>query len=586
MLRVPKLRTSHRDAFTGLSSSHEGEKKWFLLAGGILFFILLRLAWWQIFLHDTLKAEAESQYERTISKQGSRGTIWTADGYALVLNEPRYKLFAQPYRISGNPAQLAMQLCPFLQPLGNDCMTISEKLSNKSSKWIYLAQDLSADQKASLSAITDPGIGFEPYEIRSYPQASMAAQLTGFVGKDEAGEPVGYFGLEGALENELRGRSDTKTVLTDALGYQLQPSTSLTQHLEGRTITLTIRRDIQELAERQLQLGMEKYGAKTGEIIIMDPNTGDILALANAPTYDQLKYNESPSDFYINRSLNDVYEPGSTFKVVTVAAGINEGVISPNTPCTKCSGPRTIAGYQLKTWNNEYHPNITMTEALEKSDNTAMIFVAELLGPDRMKKYLQLFGIGKPIGVELQGDRETPFPSKWGPVELATISFGQGVSTTSLQLVRAVSTIARGGVLISPKIIKTTVDASGTEQVTPTIEGEQVITPDTAATIREMMIASAQHGEAQWVYSKKFRAAGKTGTSQIAVNGSYDPDKTIASFIGFSPPEHPRFVMLVKLVEPQSSIWAAETAAPLWYRVAEQLHLLLEIPLASDQASN
>ncbi len=218
-----------------------------------------------------------------------------------------------------------------------------------------------------------------------------------------------------------------------------------------------------------------------------------------------------------------------------------------------------------------------MTEALEKSDNTAMIFIAEKVGADTMREYIQKFGIGQPIGIELQGDQSTPFPTQWGPIELATISFGQGISATSLQMVRAVATIARGGQMITPRIIKATRDQQQ-EQPTPIVTGEQVITPETAATVKTMMIASAQHGEAQWVYSKKFSSAGKTGTSQIAENGSYNTDKTIASFIGFAPPDKPKFVMLVKLIEPQSSPWAAETAAPLWYKIADQLHLLLNIP--------
>lgn len=582
MLRLPLRPTSHASTKQRLLSEQAlGERRWFALFAILLSLVILRLGYWQVVRHSDLQDQAEAQYRRTITRAGERGTLWTADGYPLVINEHRYRLFAQPFRLKHEPAGIAAQLCVALPQLQPSCDQVHSVLSDTKSRWRYLADDLDETQRASISALKEPGLGFEPFSVRAYPQASMAAQLIGFVGKNEAGDDTGYFGIEGALENELRGRSDTKTVLTDALGYQLSPEDVRLSRLRGRDVVLTIRRDVQELAESQLQAGMLRYGARSGEIIILDPQNGDILALANSPSFDPRETGSSSPSAFINRSLSDVYEPGSTFKILTVAAGLNEGLITPETACTTCSGPRQIAGHTIRTWNDSYHPGITMIEALEKSDNTAMIFIAERLGSDKLKSYLQKFGIGAPIGVELQGDRNTPFPTKWGPVELATISFGQGVGTTSLQMVRAVAAIARGGEMITPRIIKATRELNE-ERPTPIVTGEQIISPATAETLKTMMVAAAQHGEAQWVYSKKFRAAGKTGTSQIAEGGSYNPDKTVASFIGFSPPENPRFVMMVKLVEPQSSIWAAETAAPLWYQIADQLHLLLNIPYNSQ----
>ncbi len=584
MLRLPHRQPAfaHKTGYNRVDTVR-GEKRIFSVLLLALILIVVRLAYWQIWRHEDLQSQADAQYRRTITSEGTRGTLWTADGYPLVINEQRYRLYAQPYRLKHDAAAVSAQLCLLVTELNSNCDEIQTKLSDADSKWKYLLDDLTESQKASISALNEPGLGFEPFEIRTYPQASMAAQLVGFVGKNDAGENTGYFGIEGALENELRGRKDTKTVFTDALGYQLSPQDVRHNRLRGRDIVLTIRRDVQELAETQLKYGMEKYKAKSGEVIILDPANGDILALANSPSFDPRQFGSSPPEAFINRSLNDVYEPGSTFKVLTVAAGLNEGVITADTQCTTCSVPRKIAGYTIKTWNDVYQPNITMTEALEKSDNTAMIFVAERLGAEKLRGYQQKFGIVLPIGIELQGDRSTPFPSHWGPVELATISFGQGISTTTLQMVRAVAAIARGGQLINPRIIKATREQLQ-EQSTPIVTGEQVISAETAQTTTTMMIAAAQHGEAQWAYSKKFRAAGKTGTSQIAENGSYDPDKTIASFIGFSPPDHPKFVMMVKLVEPQSSIWAAETAAPLWFKIADQLYLLLNLPYENETA--
>jgi cell division protein FtsI/penicillin-binding protein 2 len=264
---------------------------------------------------------------------------------------------------------------------------------------------------------------------------------------------------------------------------------------------------------------------------------------------------------------------------LTVAAGIDTGVISETTECDSCAGPRTIGKYTLRTWNDQYTPNITMEDALAKSDNTAMIFIAEKLGADRFQEYLKKFGIGQSTQVELQEDTTPPFPSKWGPVELATISFGQGISTNTLQIVKAVSAIANKGVLVKPRLIEKVIDSSqGEELEVKTQELGQVIKPETAERVTRMMVYAAQHGEAQWIVSKTHEVAGKTGTSQVAEAGQYLEDKTIASFIGFSPPDNPKFIMMVKLVAPQSSPWAAETAAPLWYKIADRLYLLFNMP--------
>ncbi|MBP7768541.1 penicillin-binding protein 2 [Candidatus Woesebacteria bacterium] len=560
--------------------------------------ILARLFYWQIIEGSRLTAQANNQYERKFTSTGVRGSIYTADGQLLVGNKKVYRLFAQPQVITQPPEQLAALIAPLAitdvleyqtsSPSATRAEdtallqeTVRKKLENKDARWTSLISTITEETKQKITALQIHGIGFDQYEKRYYPEASMAAQITGFVGKDDQGEDIGYFGIEGALEQELKARSQKTTVFADALGLPLPTSEKNTELvLDGRDITLTIRRDLQNLAETKLRSGLERYGAASGEVIIMDPKTGDILAAAVLPTYDQKYFYQYPAKNYANPSLNALYEPGSTFKILTVAAGIDAGVISPDTACDHCSSARTFGKYTIKTWNDEYHPGITMTEALAKSDNTAMIFVAEKLGIEKHREYIEKFGIGEPIHIELQGDRKTPFPNKWGPVEQATISFGQGISTTSLQMMRAISTIANGGIMMRPRIIASVTEPSSGKVITqePHIE-RQVISAQSAATVAKMMIESAGHGEAQWTASRTHWIAGKTGTSQVPdEHGGYKPDKTIASFIGFAPPENPKFVMIVKLSEPTSSIWAAETAAPLWYGIAKDLFLLLNMP--------
>jgi len=565
--------------------------------------ILLRLFYWQIIEGSWLKSAALSQYERVQVTKGQRGQIYTQDGHLLVGNATKYHLVGYPYLLEKTPAEISQTILPLLlndlaeyqestdEAEKKELQTklkekIEQQLSKDRVKWVSLFPNLSEDTKKSFLALDLAGLDFETTAVRLYPEASLAAHLTGFVGKDEQGQPLGYFGVEGALNKELSGKKRKITFSADALGFSFFGLNSINfASTAGRNVTLTIRRDLQTLVESALKNGLEKYGATAGEIIVVKPQTGEILALAAEPKFDQSTYHEFEEYLYKNPALTNLFEPGSIFKTLTVSAGIDAGVINPETQCPRCDGPRQINQYSIRTWNEEYHPQINMADALAKSDNIAMIFVAEEMGPDIFKKYLNNFGIGEKLEIDLYGDANTPFPEKWGPVELATRSFGQGITATSLQIVRAVSAIANQGTMMQPQIIKKVLDPDGEEIVVQPKKVRQVISPETARKVTEMMVYAAKSGEAQWTYSKTHSVAGKTGTSQIpAKEGGYKQDATIASFIGFAPPENPQFLMLVKLIEPQSSPWAAETAAPLWYKIAEKLFLSLNIPPDQQQS--
>lgn len=567
--------------------------------------VVARLFYWQIIRGPGLLLAAEDQYQSYRENVPSRGKILTADRFTLVDNQTVYRLFAEPPLIDSSPEELADQLSQALvDPIeatatpdlasasaevqraavanlvAQTKIELQDRLSSDK-KWVPLDPKITESLKQHIESLQLKGLGFDPYEVRAYPEASMAAHVTGFVGKDEQGQDLGYFGVEGALNQELSGAVVATTTLTDALGLPLLFSASSQDStaIPGRDITLTIRRDIQFLVETELANAIGKYGAKSGEVIVVEPQTGKILALAAWPKYDQSTFYKFDPSWYKNPSLADTYEPGSTFKTLTVSAGIDTGTIDDQTQCPSCDGPRRISGHTLKTWNDIYNPNITMTDALATSDNTAMIFIAEQLGSETFTKYLLDFGISQALDLDLQEDTPTPFPQKWGPVELATASFGQGIVTNSLQLVRAVAAIANRGQLMQLQVVDSVYDpATQKTIVTQPQPLRQVISPQTAATVTKMMVAAAEHGEAQWTASQQYSVAGKTGTSQVAEGGSYDEDKTIASFIGFAPADNPKFIMLVKLVEPSSSPWAAETAAPLWYRIANRLFLLLAIP--------
>lgn len=602
-----------------------------------------RLFYWQVIKSESLQAIAQNQYQRTLAFSGERGSISTADGFLLVGNRPVYRVFATPSDVpdreeaaaliapilaeerlkdlkASKQRELARQglestKAPDLEldvdpenqsatstsqadisPVASEAPSskppetledltstiedyLLERLDNLDRTWVQLAPKVSRETRDAIAKLSINGIGFDEYLVRTYPEGKLASSIVGFVGKDEYGEDTGYFGLEGGLDNELKKRHFQTRVDAGLFGFQLFTARSNASGIDGRDVTLSIRRDIQNLVENELSRGMSHYGAKSGEVVIIDPRTGKILAMASSPAYSPEYFYEYSPELYRSPVVSHLFEPGSTFKPLTLAAGIDAGVITPTTKCSRCDSSRRIAGYTIRTWNNQYQPEIDMTEALVKSDNVAMVFVAEELGTDRFREYLEAFGFGQPTTDELQEDRTTPMPSRWGPVELATRSFGQGVSVTSLQLTRAIGAIANQGVMMNTSIVSEFYDpiANISYQVEPSVFG-QPISEATAKSLTTMMVESAQSGEAQWTASRTHTIAAKTGTAQIAKDGRYDPTKTIATYVGFAPAHQPKYVMLVKLIEPGSSPWAAETAAPLWYDIAHQLHLLLNIP--------
>jgi len=562
----------------------------------LLIGITLRLFYWQVLHSAVLQAEAQGQYTRVIPVSGKRGKVFTSDNYLLVGNKTVYKLYAQPYLMTASPQAVAAQIAPLLiepieltaspsaqlppQTVEQIKTNLVEKMNNSTSRWAVLKSRINETTKQQIQQMDIKGVGFESFEVRDYPEASMAAQVVGFVGKDKTGNDQGYFGIEGALDRELRGHVEEKIFLKDALGFSLlfgnKPEET---QFDGRDVHLTIRRDIQYAVEELLKEGIEKYQASAGEVIVMDPQSGKILAMANFPNYDPSRFYDFPAQLYKNPSLVDTFEPGSIFKVLTVSAGIDAKVIDANTQCSDCGSAKKIGQYTIKTWNDQYTPNIDMTQALTKSDNTAMVFIADRLGQQLFLEYIKRFGVGDETKLELQEDTSTPIRKDWKVIDLATGSFGQGIVTTGMQMVKAVGAVANKGLMMRPQIIEHVTDGTtGAKIQVQTQVEHQVISPETATTVTQMMVTAVNEGESKWATSKTHNSAAKTGTAQIPIDGHYDPKQTIASYIGFAPPENPRFVMLVKLKTPQSSQWASETAAPLWYKIADRLFLLMNIP--------
>jgi len=295
--------------------------------------------------------------------------------------------------------------------------------------------------------------------------------------------------------------------------------------------------------------------------------------MASFPNYAPGEYSSFQKESFSNPVVAQGFEPGSVFKPLIMAAALQEGVVKPETKCTSCSGPRTIWEYTIRTWNDQYHPDCTMTEVIQNSDNVGMVFVSEKLGKEKMIGYIKRYGFGKKTGIDLQ--EEAAFPlrpdNQWYPIDLATLSFGQGILLTPIQLTQAFIALANDGRIIEPKIVNRVWSNDKVQWLIKGKVGKRILSQKTVEEVRQMMVNAVENGAAKWAKPERMIIAGKTGTAQIPIEGHYDKEKTIASFIGFAPADDPKFLMLISLKEPTSSPWGSETAAPLWFDVAQRL---------------
>ena len=542
--------------------------------------IILRLSYWQVIQGEKLIAEAESQYLMERQMPASRGLIYASDGFPIVSRRYVYLVYADPKNIDKTPDEASDKLSKIVGQDPKEAekikMDLKKKLESKNLAWVPLFKNVSGEEKEKIEGLKIKGLGFEQEEIRDYPESSMSAQLLGFVGKDSTGQNRGYYGVEGFYDRELSGEPGMLRLEKDAQGIPIPIGQKVEREgVPGRNLTLFLNRGVQFMAEGKLKEGMTKYGAVAGSVVIMDPYSGAIIASVSYPNYDPANYSQQDKSLFPNPVVARTFEPGSIFKILVASAAINEKAIGLDDQCDKCSGPRTIGGYTIRTWNDKYYPGSTVTEIIQHSDNVGMVSVAERLGKEKLYEYLGRFGIGRPTGVDLEEESIAPLRplNQWGQIDLATVSFGQGVAVTPMQMVVAVSAIANGGKVLEPHVVKKITASDREIEVKPKVIG-RVLSETTTKIMTEIMVNAVEKGEAKWAKPKGYRIAGKTGTAQIPIAGHYDNEKTIASFVGFAPADQPRFVMLVTLQEPTSSPWGSETAAPLWFDIAKEIFKL------------
>ncbi len=458
-----------------------------------------------------------------------------------------------------------------------------KKLQKENDPYEPIKRKVSDDMADEVRQANLEGIHILRERFRYYPESEEFSHITGFVNANDDGVLVGSYGLEGSMNKELSGTGGYLMSELDTKGRWISIGTrNMEDATDGSDILLTVDRTIQFMACSKLQEAVDKHDADGGSVVIMDPKTGGILAMCGSPKYDPNLYNEVESiEVYNNQAIFEAYEPGSIFKPIVMAAAMDSGAVDPNTTYID-TGAEKIDRYTIRNSDLKSYGEQNMTQVLEESLNTGMIFVMRAMGGPQMAKYIRDFGFGETTDISLNTEVAGNLQSldRDSEIYYATNSYGQGLTVTALQAVAAYAVIANGGAYIPPHVIKEIRHDDGSVDVTSNMAKRQVISSKTAQTLSAMLISVIDNGHAKSAGVDGYYIAGKTGTAQVAKkNGvGYERDETIASFVGYGPVEDPRFAMIVRIDHPRTTPWAAGTAAPAFGEIASFLLQYMNIP--------
>lgn len=545
--------------------------------------LILRLFTLQVLAHGFYNTLAAGQYEISERLLPTRGEILARDRFSgdrlfpLATNQNLSLVYAVPKRIE-KPEDAAKTLAPLL---GLDVTDILPRLQKTDDLYEPLKHYVDDATKATIEALKLNGIEFAKESQRYYPEKNIGSQLLGFVGY-QGDERRGQYGLEAAFNDELAGKPGMLRAEQDAAGRWITVTNRMLEEAQdGDNLILTIDRTVEYTVCTKLDEAVQRHGASSGSAIVMDPKTGAILAMCGSPDYDPNAYNEVQDIKTFSNSAIQTYEPGSIFKSFTMAAALDQGKVTPTTTYDD-TGSVEVGGFTIKNSDGKAHGTQTMTQVLEASLNTGAIFASQQVGPEAFYDYVQRFGFGSATGVELGGESAGNLGelASGRDVYTATASFGQGITVTPLQIAAAYSAIANGGKLYKPYVIDEVVKSNDYRVKTEPTLVRQVIDPKTATTLSAMLVNVVKNGHGQRAGVPGYFIAGKTGTAQIPRTDGpgYDPNRTIGSFAGFGPVEDPRFVIVVKIVDPRDVQFAESTAAPLFGEIAKFLMNYYEVP--------
>lgn len=554
--------------------SQDWQKRIAILTGGVFLFaiiIFIRLFQHSIIDHSKYTALAKDQYTMSKTIEPRRGQIYAQDfasgeRYPLATNLEKYNINIIPKNVQ-DKKEVSEKLAQLLDIKKEE---IFEKINNNKP---YIPPIKKKVEKETADKIIDlklDGILITPEDVRYYPEGNFAGQVLGFVND----ENLGNYGIEGYYNSILKGEGGKVTTEKDALGRAITIDASQTIR-DGSSLVLTIDHNVQYMAEQKLKESIDKYSADNGSVIIMNPKTGGIIAMASYPSYDPNKFYEAASnqDIFIDPAIAKVWEPGSILKPMTMGAAMDLGKVEPDTE-EVFSNMTVVQGYEIHTAQDKAFGRETMTQVLENSDNVAMVWVADKVGNDDLYKYLEKFGFGQETGVDLSGEVAGSMPklANWNDIARSTIAFGQGVSLTPLEVLVSYAVIANGGKYVKPYVVEKVIKSSGEEIETQPKIGSEVIKPEIAAKLTGMLVSVVERGHGKKAKVLGFSVAGKTGTAQIPnPEGGYYEDQHTGSFAGFLPAQDPKFAMIVRLENPKNVEWAESSAAPTFGEIAQWL---------------
>ena len=536
-----------------------------------------RLGHLQLLNHQEYQQQAQAEHLSRLDLTPRRGAILDRNGYPLAASVDAYDVLvdSQVWENSPESQQWAEQLADVIDRPTQDI------LADSPTRELVVGRELDYQSSVQVRNLELPGVRLVRSSRRVYPEGNLAAPVVGFIGRDK----VGLTGLEADYNDVLAGASGSEQYAQDALGQRIPSSGGKVVEPEpAADLILTIDRFIQRLAEKELDATIEKHKATGGTIIVMDPRTGAILAMASRPSFDltALDLNDdAQDDLYRNRAITDLYEPGSVFKTITMAAALDTGLVTEDSVYDD-TGVAVVSGWAIANWDYGAHGVQTVTQILVKSLNTGAVWLAQQVGPDLFYEYVGRFGFGQLTGIGLSGEApgqvRTHSDPEWSEVDMATNSFGQGINVTPLQLISAISTIANDGKLMKPYVVQEIHRGDERQIIEPEVV-RQVISPQTAETLTQMMDLVVDGITQMYAISVPgYQVAGKTGTASISIPGGYKEDSYIASFAGFVPSDDPVLAMLVRIDEPEGVPWGSAVCAPVFARMAQAILPYLKIP--------
>jgi cell division protein FtsI (penicillin-binding protein 3) len=529
----------------------------------------IRVAWLQAVKAQALDRIADNQHREELDVKARRGTIFDRLGVQLAFGEPAVTVYANPKQIT-DPRETAIAVG---EALDLDPGTLYPQLADRSRGFVYLARKADPEKVDALKEQELAGIGYQPEERRVYPQRAIASEVVGYAGT----ENHGLSGIELEFDDELAGKDGSKTIVRDPFGRTIDTVQSDAVK-DGRDVYLTIDHTIQNQVERVLKRTSARWGAKSASAVVLDPRTGAVLALAVDPGFDANMYPTVArwgEDRLRNRAITDTYEPGSTFKVVTVGGVLESNIVSPST--------RFRLPYELPVADRVIHDaeprgtqTMTVSQILSRSSNVGVVTLALQLQRQRLSQWIRKFGFGRKTGIDYPG--ESPGivlrPDEWSGSTIGNVPIGQGIAVTPMQMAAAYGAIANDGVWLQPHLVDR---VEGRDRVTP--KQHRVLSEGTSRQLKRMLRGVVEEGSGTYAHIPGYRVAGKTGTAaKPDESGGYSDTRYVASFVGFAPASRPEVVVLVTVDEPRGAIWGGTVAAPAFAEIMQFALQYLEIP--------